>query len=189
VDARKIWIAVTVAGLLAVTALGFVLKSRLPEPGVTPEPGSDTILTVPPVEAPPAPAPRERIPGRAAPPAPQDVAADAFSTTPSGLKVHDFVVGTGATPQPGQTAVVDYTGWIQGGRKFDSSLDRDAPLPVQLGAGNIIAGWEEGLSTMKVGGKRQLVIPPDIGYGAKGRPPIIPPNATLVFEMELVDVK
>jgi len=185
VDARKTWIAVTVAGLLAVTALGFILKSRLPEATPAPE-GSDTILTVPPVEP---PAPVERAAGRKAPAAPQEIAADGYVTTPTGLKVHDFVEGTGATPQPGQTALVDYTGWIQGGRKFDSSLDRDDPLPVEIGANLVIAGWEEGLSTMKVGGKRQLVIPPDIGYGAKGRAPLIPPNATLVFEMELVGVQ
>ena len=186
-DARTTWIAVTVAGLLAVTALGFVLKSRLPDPAAEVPPAPDTILTVPPLPDPPPKPPRDA--SRRAPEAPTELAADQYETTASGLRYHDFVEGTGATPQPGQIALVEYTGWIQGGRKFDSSLDRDDPLPFPVGAGEVIDGWDEGVSTMKVGGKRQLVIPPEIGYGAKGRPPIIPPGATLVFEVELVGVQ
>jgi peptidylprolyl isomerase len=186
VDSRTTWIAVTVAGLIAVTALGFVLKSRLPE--TTPAPESpDTILTVPP--PPPAPTRTERSASRRAPAEPQVVAADAYVTTASGLKYHDFVEGAGATPQPGQTAVLEYTGWLQGGRRIDSSLDRDDPLPVVIGAGEVIAGWDEGVGSMKVGGKRQLVIPPELGYGEEGRLPVIPGNATLVFEVELVAVQ
>lgn len=109
-------------------------------------------------------------------------------TTPSGLKYQDLVVGTGALPQPGQNVVVHYTGKLTDGTKFDSSLDRNQPFSFRLGAGQVIKGWDEGLSTMRVGGKRQLTIPPDLGYGARGAGGIIPPNATLVFDVELLRI-
>jgi len=115
--------------------------------------------------------------------APQDI------TTPSGLKYHDIVVGTGVSPQPGQTAVVHYTGWLTNGNIFDSSLDRGQPFEFPLGMGKVIKGWDEGVSTMKVGGKRKLTIPPELGYGAAGAGGVIPPNATLIFEVELLGVK
>jgi FKBP-type peptidyl-prolyl cis-trans isomerase len=110
-------------------------------------------------------------------------------TTPSGLKYTDLVVGTGVQPKSGQTVVVHYTGWLTNGQKFDSSKDRNQPFSFTLGKKQVIAGWDEGLSTMKVGGKRRLTIPPDLGYGARGAGNVIPPNATLIFEVELIDVK
>ena len=114
-------------------------------------------------------------------------------TTPSGLQITDSKIGTGATPQPGQICVMHYTGWLyQGGakgKKFDSSLDRGQPFEFPLGKHQVIAGWDEGVASMKVGGKRTLIIPPELGYGARGAGGIIPPNATLIFDVELLDVK
>jgi len=114
-------------------------------------------------------------------------------TTPSGLKITDTKVGTGAEPKTGQTAVVHYSGWLYEngvkGQKFDSSLDRGEPFAFAVGLGQVIAGWDEGVATMKVGGKRTLIIPPELGYGAQGAGGVIPPNATLIFDVELLDVK
>jgi peptidylprolyl isomerase len=114
-------------------------------------------------------------------------------TTPSGLKITDSKIGTGATPQPGQICVVHYTGWLYQdgakGAKFDSSVDRGKPFEFPVGKHQVIAGWDEGVSTMKVGGKRTLIIPPELGYGARGAGGVIPPNATLMFDVELLDVK
>src|SRR6266581_1177373 len=114
-------------------------------------------------------------------------------TTPSGLQITDTKIGTGATPKPGQTCVMHYTGWLyQGGakgQKFDSSLDRRQPFEFPIGRGQVIPGWDEGVASMKVGGKRTLIIPPQLGYGARGAGGVIPPNATLIFEVELLGVK
>jgi FKBP-type peptidyl-prolyl cis-trans isomerase len=110
-------------------------------------------------------------------------------TLPSGLGYTDVVVGTGAQPQAGQTVKVNYTGWLADGTKFDSSLDRNQPFSFVLGMGQVIKGWDEGVATMKVGGKRRLTLPPELGYGARGAGGVIPPNATLVFEVELLGVK
>jgi len=110
-------------------------------------------------------------------------------TTPSGLKYIELQEGTGATPQPRQTVVVHYTGTLEDGTKFDSSRDRGRPFSFTIGVGQVIQGWDEGLSTMKVGGRRQLIIPSDLGYGARGAGGVIPPNATLIFDVELLDVK
>lgn len=110
-------------------------------------------------------------------------------TTPSGLKYEDIVIGTGASPQPGHQVTVHYTGTLEDGTKFDSSVDRGQPFTFQIGVGRVIKGWDEGVMTMKVGGKRKLVIPPQLGYGARGAGGVIPPNATLVFEVELLDTK
>jgi peptidylprolyl isomerase len=114
-------------------------------------------------------------------------------TTASGLQITDSKVGTGATPKPGQTCVMHYTGWLYEngakGKKFDSSVDRGEPFEFPIGQKRVIAGWDEGVASMKVGGKRTLVIPPALGYGARGAGGVIPPNATLIFEVELLDVK
>jgi peptidylprolyl isomerase len=114
-------------------------------------------------------------------------------TTPSGLKIIDTQVGTGASPKPGQTCVMHYTGWLyengKKGAKFDSSLDRGQPFEFPIGQHRVIAGWDEGVATMKVGGKRTLIIPPELGYGARGAGGVIPPNATLMFDVELLGVK
>lgn len=115
--------------------------------------------------------------------------AGAEVTTASGLKYTDTVVGTGPSPRPGQTAVVHYTGTLTNGTKFDSSVDRGQPYEFQLGRGVVIRGWDEGVATMKVGGKRRLIVPPALGYGAAGQPPKIPGGATLVFDVELLGVK
>ena len=116
-----------------------------------------------------------------------------MNETKSGLQFEDTVVGTGASPATGQTCVMHYTGWLyengQKGKKFDSSVDRGQPFEFPIGTGRVIPGWDEGVATMKVGGKRALIIPPSLGYGARGAGGVIPPNATLIFEVELLEVK
>lgn len=113
----------------------------------------------------------------------------AATKTPSGLQYEDLTVGTGASPTPGQTVVVHYTGWLTDGKKFDSSVDRGQPFNFPIGKGRVIKGWDEGVSTMKVGGKRKLTIPPELAYGKQGFPGAIPPNSTLVFEVELLKLE
>jgi peptidylprolyl isomerase len=114
-------------------------------------------------------------------------------TTQSGLQITDGAVGDGASPQSGQTCVMHYTGWLYEngakGKKFDSSVDRGQPFEFAIGVGQVIRGWDEGVATMKVGGKRTLIIPPQLGYGARGAGGVIPPNATLIFDVELLGVK
>ncbi|MDR3419899.1 MAG: FKBP-type peptidyl-prolyl cis-trans isomerase [Xanthobacteraceae bacterium] len=114
-------------------------------------------------------------------------------TTPSGLQIIDTKVGTGASPKTGQICVMHYTGWLYEngakGAKFDSSVDRGKPFEFPIGMHRVIPGWDEGVATMKVGGKRTLIIPPDLGYGARGAGNVIPPNATLMFDVELLEIK
>lgn len=109
--------------------------------------------------------------------------------TNSGLQYWDLKVGTGSVATSGKSVTVNYTGWLVNGKKFDSSLDRNQPLTFKLDNGEVIKGWDEGIAGMKVGGKRQLRIPPDLAYGSQGFPPVIPPNATLIFDVELLGVK
>jgi len=120
-------------------------------------------------------------------------AADTFVTMDSGVKYHDEVVGTGPQPKSGQTVSVHYTGWLDNngerGRKFDSSRDRGTPFSFVLNGQQVISGWDIGVATMHVGGKRTLVIPPEQGYGARGAGGVIPPNATLIFDVELLGVR
>jgi peptidylprolyl isomerase len=128
-----------------------------------------------------------------APSEPEKKSESKMTKTPSGLQYEDTQVGTGASPAKGQTCVMHYTGWLwengAKGKKFDSSVDRGAPFSFPLGQGRVIKGWDEGVATMKIGGKRTLLIPPDLGYGARGAAGAIPPNATLLFEVELLEIK
>ena len=110
-------------------------------------------------------------------------------TTASGLQILTIVEGTGEKAELGKTAIVHYTGWLLDGTKFDSSVDRGTPFEFPLGAGRVIKGWDEGVATMSVGGKVELIIPPDLGYGAGGAGGVIPPNATLKFEVEFLGMK
>ncbi|HXJ21345.1 MAG TPA: FKBP-type peptidyl-prolyl cis-trans isomerase [Polyangia bacterium] len=117
----------------------------------------------------------------------------AMTMTSSGLQYEDTAPGTGATPAQGQTCVMHYTGWLwvdgAKGAKFDSSVDRGRPFTFPLGQGRVIKGWDQGVATMKKGGKRTLLIPPDLGYGARGAGGVIPPHATLLFEVELLEIE
>ena len=114
-------------------------------------------------------------------------------TTSTGLQIIDTKAGAGASPRTGQTVVVHYTGWLYEngakGKKFDSSVDRNEPFEFPIGQGRVIKGWDEGVATMKIGGKRTLIVPPQLGYGARGAGGAIPPNATLIFDVELLGVK
>jgi peptidylprolyl isomerase len=125
--------------------------------------------------------------------APMARAQETAVTTPSGLQLKDTQVGAGASPETGQICVMHYTGWLyengQKGRKFDSSLDRGEPFEFPIGTGRVIKGWDEGVASMKVGGKRTLIIPPELGYGARGAGGVIPPNATLIFDVELLEIR
>jgi FKBP-type peptidyl-prolyl cis-trans isomerase FkpA len=111
------------------------------------------------------------------------------TVTASGLQYLELVKGSGREAHVGETASVHYTGWLKDGTKFDSSVDRGQPFQFRLGAGQVIKGWDEGVVGMKIGSKRKLIIPPDLGYGARGAGRVIPPNATLIFDVELLDLR
>jgi FKBP-type peptidyl-prolyl cis-trans isomerase FkpA len=123
------------------------------------------------------------------PDVPTEIGANQLVTTESGLKYHDLKVGDGVEAVKGKRVTVHYTGWLTSGEKFDSSVDKQKPFSFLLGGAQVIAGWDEGVAGMKVGGKRQLVIPSGLGYGDAGYPPVIPEKATLVFEVELLKVE
>jgi FKBP-type peptidyl-prolyl cis-trans isomerase FkpA len=112
-----------------------------------------------------------------------------FTATESGLKYKDLVLGKGRKAVPGDTVTIHYIGWLKNGAKFDNSRDQNKPVSFRMGAGQVIRGWEEGMKGMQVGGKRKLILPPDLGYGARGQGIFIPPNATLMYEIELVDLR
>ena len=112
-----------------------------------------------------------------------------MTTTPSGLKYRELVVGTGEEARIGATAIVHYTGWLEDGTKFDSSVDRGTPFKFVIGRGQVIKGWDEGVGSMNVGGKRELIIPADLAYGDRGAGSVIPPGATLKFEVELIGLR
>lgn len=135
----------------------------------------------------PACAQKETAPQAKAPAA--AAAKEATTKTASGLEYVDLVPGTGPSPIAGKQVKVHYTGWLTDGKKFDSSLDHGQPFTFPIGAGQVIPGWDEGVLTMKVGGKRKLIIPANLGYGPAGAGGVIPPNATLIFEVELLDVE
>ena len=120
---------------------------------------------------------------------PNEVSMEEYTTTPSGLQYKDLKVGDGEAARAGVTAVVHYTGWLLDGSKFDSSVDRGTPFEFPLGAGRVIRGWDEGVASMNVGGKRELIIPADLAYGDRGAGGVIPPGATLKFEVELLGLK
>ncbi len=136
---------------------------------------------------PPAPAKEKPETAKEDPPMAKDAKKEVV--LPSGLKITDLAEGDGATPKDGDTLEMHYTGWLDDGTKFDSSLDRGEPLPFTLGKRQVIPGWEQGVVGMKVGGRRRLVIPPDMAYGPRGSPPVIPANATLTFEIQLVRIR
>ncbi len=152
-------------------------------------------LTTPPVaEAAPVEAsvPMAQAAADLIPNAPEEAPAtmpdETLITTESGLQYVDLVEGTGAMPQSGQRVTVHYTGTLEDSTKFDSSRDRGRPFTFQIGVGQVIKGWDEGVATMRVGGQRKLVIPPELGYGSRGAGGVIPPNATLVFDVELLRI-
>lgn len=115
--------------------------------------------------------------------------ANPVANTESGLQYIDVAEGSGAAAQPGNTVTVQYSGWLVSGAKFDSSVDRGRPFSFPLGAGQVIKGWDQGVAGMKPGGVRKLIIPPQLGYGSRGAPPVIPPDATLIFEVQLLAVQ
>ena len=117
-----------------------------------------------------------------------EMADDALITTDSGLQYREIVEGTGAMPQSGQRVTVHYTGTLEDGTQFDSSRDRGRPFSFKVGVGQVIKGWDEGVGSMRVGGRRQLIIPPELGYGARGAGGVIPPDATLIFDVELLRI-
>ena len=120
--------------------------------------------------------------------APTPVAASDYVETESGLQYCDLKVGEGESPSPGKKVTVHYTGWLTSGKRFDSSMARKRPFTFEIGRRKVIKGWDEGVMSMKVGGIRQLRIPPSLGYGAGGQPPVIPRNAALIFEVELLEI-
>lgn len=165
---KSFWVLSFLVILLAGCAQALPIPTNTPVPPPTPTSTAMPVVTQPSAEG-----------------------ADPTSlvTTDSGLQYRDLVVGTGEEASVGATAVVHYTGWLVDGTKFDSSLDRGNPFSFPIGAGRVIQGWDEGVGSMKVGGKRELTIPPDLAYGDNGAGGVIPPGATLIFEVELLELR
>lgn len=175
--------------------------SRIPKPtapaataDTPPATPPATTPATPPAETPPATPPAATPPAQpttppATTPTTPEKGTDKMTTTPSGLQYEDVIVGDGASPQKGQAVTVHYTGTLTDGTKFDSSRDRNAPFTFVIGVGQVIKGWDEGVMSMKVGGRRKLTIPATLGYGAQGAGGVIPPNATLNFDVELLGIK
>jgi FKBP-type peptidyl-prolyl cis-trans isomerase len=188
--------------LLTLPLLLLVLAVGCTQPAEDEDTGSQNLGTIKVVDETAAPladatAPAEgtTVEGEAAPAEGETAAGDTGAeeapmivTTPSGLKYEDVKVGDGAEAKAGDIVRVHYTGTLEDGTKFDSSVDRGVPFEFPLGAGKVIKGWDEGVAGMKVGGKRKLTIPSDLGYGPHGHPPVIPPNATLIFDVELLEI-
>ena len=183
---RKLRTGIMIATAAALIGAACDRSHETSAPHPTNAGGTATPLAVQPTGAAVAPAPAADATGAAAP---GGTGTEAKVTTASGLSYDDIKKGTGASPNPGQTAVVHYTGWLTDGKKFDSSRDRGQPFRFRVGQGQVIKGWDEGVATMQVGGVRKLTIPPQLGYGAAGAGGVIPPNATLVFEVELLGVE
>ena len=160
----SLWLLIGLALLAAVSAAGCGAKSESAAPSSQTEPAQTE------------------------PAAPQQAAPAPTAEDVTELKIEDLTVGKGAEAKSGDLVTVHYTGWLTDGTKFDSSVDSGQPFQFTLGEGKVIPGWEEGVAGMKVGGKRKLTIPPDMGYGAQGAGGVIPPNATLVFEVELLGI-
>ncbi len=174
----KIHLAVAAAALVALAAAGCAHTNSSPKSSQS----TGSAETPPPAESPThAPTAASGIP-------PVPAGAQAPVTNSSGLTYQDFVVGTGPMPSSGKTVTVHYTGWLTNGTKFDSSRDRGTPFQFSIGRGQVIGGWDEGVASMHVGGQRRLTIPPSLGYGANGAGGLIPPNATLIFDVELLAV-
>ena len=181
---RYVWLGAT--GVIGAIVLALVIVLLVGGGGENPAVANPTVSAS--VTA-GTPTPVGQTPGPTAPDSPPAVTGETV-TTPSGLKYIDIQPGTGDSPQPKATVTVNYTGWLEStGAKFDSSLDSGQPFTFPLGAGRVIKGWDEGVATMKVGGHRRLVIPPDLAYGAQGFPPTIPANSTLIFDVELLNIE
>jgi peptidylprolyl isomerase len=178
-------IFISAAAILVCTLVLVIaqLTTRPTEVSAAPAPEAPTVQVAPATQAAPAIPAATLASAQDLEPLPSD-----YTTTPSGLEYRDIKVGDGATPTPRQLVSVHYTGTLTSGKKFDSSRDRNEPFTFPVGAGRVIKGWDEGVASMQVGGVRELRIPPNLAYGSRGVPGVIPPNSTLVFEVELLDV-